>query len=116
MATVPLGESATKTAAQKRLGRLFARFQWALSQSCAVQIAVPPQLWAICGNGWPYALIKSTRGAKDPDFPGVTWDIWMFELGVKYARSSVNPTVFVNVMSLAQDAKANASDNPATGL
>jgi len=87
-----------------------------MAQSCAVQVPVPPQLWAICGNGWPYALVKSVRGVRDPDFPGVTWDIWMFELGIKWARSSVNPNVFVNVGSLAQQAKANASDNPATGL
>ncbi len=109
-------ESATKSAAQKRLGRLFRHFQMALSWHCNVQIQVPPALWEICGQGWPYALVKSTRGAKDPDFPGVTWDVWMFELGIKWARSSVNPNVFVNVGSLAQQAKANASDNPATGL
>lgn len=109
-------ETATKSAAQKRKGRLFRQIQMGLSWHSDVQIQVPAQLWALVGNGWPYALVKSTRGIQDPDYPGVTWDAWMFELGVKYVRSSVAPNTFVNLMLIAQEARANPADSPTVGI
>lgn len=110
-------ETATKSEAQKRKGRLYKQICYGLSWHCSVQVHVPPALWALLGHGWPYGpLVKSSSGIQDPDLPGVTWNAWLFAAGMVMVKSNQPNTPFIWLYTIGDDARANPADNPTAGL